>query len=188
MTVNTENGDIKNVGASVPALDALAIAGCPTTVSGAAPAAPSAVKDLTAPTLSLVSKARQSLKTLRGGGLKFTLKVSEASKLRVTLNGRLTKNGARGRSTRLARVTVNSASAGQLTVTLRPSSALRARLAQGEAPARPAADRGDRRGGQQDHADEDAQLPLTCEVICRSSRDVRGDRHDPPPLDPGNPL
>ena len=77
MTVNTENGDIKDVGASVPALDALAIAGCPTTVSGAAPAAPSAVKDVTAPRLGLISKARQSLKTLRGGGLKFTLKVSE---------------------------------------------------------------------------------------------------------------
>jgi len=128
VTVNTENGDVKNVGASVPALDALAIAGCPTTVSGAAPAAPSAVKDVTAPRLGLISKARQSLKALRAGGLKFTLKVNEPAKLRVTLNARPSKNGARGRSIRLARVTVNSASAGQLTVTLRPSSTLRARL------------------------------------------------------------
>ena len=72
VTVNTENGDIKNLGASVPALDALAVAGCPATPGGAAPpttpsdvkapggsapATPGAVKDVTAPRLSLISKA-----------------------------------------------------------------------------------------------------------------------------------
>jgi len=123
VTVNTENGDIKNLGASVPALDALAIAGCPTPV----PSTPGTTKDTTRPTVSLISKARQSLKTLRGGGLKFTMKVSEPAKLRVTLSGRL-KKGRHTSSVRLARVTVNSASGGQVTVTLRPSSALRARL------------------------------------------------------------
>ena len=128
VTVNTENGDIHSLGETVPRLDALAFAGCPTTQSGAAPAAPSAVKDTTRPVISLLSKNRQALKSLRAGGLKFTLKVSEPAKLRVTLTGRLTKNHARGKTIQLVRINVNSASAGEITVTLRPSSAMRARL------------------------------------------------------------
>ena len=130
MTVNTDNGDIKNRRRDRAARSTRSPSPAARRPSvGAPPRRRRArVKDVTAPRLSLISKARQSLKTLRAGGLKFTLKVSEPAKLRVTLNARLAKNGARGRSIRLARVTVNSASAGQLTVTLRPSSALRARL------------------------------------------------------------
>ena len=124
-------------------LDALAFGGCTTTPSGAPPTTPTptatptpttttttpaAVKDLTRPLLSLLSKSRQNVADLRGGGLKFTLKVNEPAKLDVSLLGRLTYSGARGKSRRLARISVNSASAGQLTVTLRPSSALRAQL------------------------------------------------------------
>ena len=109
------NGDILTRGVTVPRLDALAFRDC-------------TKRDATAPLVSLLSAAKQKLSTLRSSGLKFTLKVNEPAKLEVTLLGRLTKNGARGKSRVLAKATVSSSSAGQFTVTLRPNAAMRKRL------------------------------------------------------------
>ena len=87
---------------------------------------------MTGPTISLLSNRRQSLKTLRTSGLKFRIRVNEAAKLDVTLRGRFTstlKRGARGKAQKLKETNGINVRAGQtVTVTLKPSAALRRKL------------------------------------------------------------
>lgn len=94
------------------------------------PSAVTPVRDATDPRVSLLSKSRQSLRTLRGSGLKFQIKVDEGARLEVTLSGALTNNkGKRGKVRKLASAKVAAAGAGRtVTVTLRPSASLRRQL------------------------------------------------------------
>lgn len=79
--------------------------------------------------VSLLSPARQSLRSLRGDGLRFKLSVDEPVTLTVSLYGRLTtRGGRRGTRRRLARATVRATRSGELTVRLRPGVALRTLL------------------------------------------------------------
>ena len=82
--------------------------------------------------MSLLSNGRQSLKSLRTNGLKFRIRVNETAKLDVSLRGRFTstlKRGARGKIQALKDRNGISVRAGQtLTVTLKPSAALRKKL------------------------------------------------------------
>ena len=128
VTVNTVNGDISNRGETVPRLDAIAFGGCETTRFGAPPAAPSAVLDKTKAIVSLLSNARQRLANLRTRGLRFRLNINEPGKIDATLLGRLRSKGARGKARQVAKVSVADAAAGRLTITLRPSAAMRRRL------------------------------------------------------------
>ena len=101
--------------------------------------------------------------TLRTNGLKFRIRVNEAAKLEVKLRGRFTstKRGARGKSQKLKSNRAINVAAGQtVTVTLKPSAALRRKLRKREAAARHAQRQGDGRGRQRRHADEDAVVPL----------------------------
>jgi secreted PhoX family phosphatase len=88
--------------------------------------------DKTRPRISLLSPRRQSLRRLRGEGMRFRIQVDEPVTLRVTLNGRLTSRrrrkasaSARGKLRRFARRTIDVEQAGTVTVRLRPSAALR---------------------------------------------------------------
>jgi beta-glucosidase len=93
---------------------------------------PGARPDKTPPRIRLLSNRRQRIVRLRSTGLRFRIGVDEAVRLRVTLAGRFMSRGhhpARGKLRRLARITVARVAAGQtLTVTLKPSAALRRRL------------------------------------------------------------
>ncbi len=102
----------------------------PATPAAPAPAAPVAVRDATKPRVSLLSNARQSLRSLRTNGLKFRISVDEASKLEVKLRGRFTlKRGGRGAVTTLKSNRAIDVAAGRsVTVTLKPSAALRRKL------------------------------------------------------------
>ena len=95
-------------------------------------AAPAATKDIVKPRISLLSRSKQSIKTLRGKGLSFRIGSDEQVKLSVTLRGRFTsklKKGARGKARKLAQVGVPSLGADKtVTVQLKLSSALRKRL------------------------------------------------------------
>jgi len=99
------------------------------------PPAPPA-RDTTDPRISILSPARQSLSRLRGAGVTIRLSVDEPGTLRVTLSGRFTSlrrrsrasAAARGRLQRLARATTTVNRAGEVSVRLRPSAALRLRL------------------------------------------------------------
>jgi hypothetical protein len=116
VTINTQNGDITTRGQTVPRLDAIAFGGCP--------------NDGLGPRVSLLSNARQRLSTLRSTGLKFKLSVDEGAKLEVRIQGRFTRaRGGRAALRLLATKTVKRAEAKQVvTVTLKPSKALRQRL------------------------------------------------------------
>jgi hypothetical protein len=87
--------------------------------------------DETLPRIGLLSPRRQSLKRLRGEGMRFRIQVDEPVTLRVTLSGRLTSRrrkgnaSARGKLRRFARRTVEVREAGTVTVRLRPAAALR---------------------------------------------------------------
>jgi len=92
---------------------------------------PAAAGDKTDPRLSLISNARQSLRALRSGGLKFRLRVDEGVRLEASLLGRLSsaKGSGRGKLRTLASATVARVNAQQtVTVTLRPNAAMRKRL------------------------------------------------------------
>jgi hypothetical protein len=83
--------------------------------------------------VSILSSARLDLGRLRGAsGLTIRLRVDEPVKLRVTVGGRLTglrPGGRRGAVfTRLARVSLDVAKAGEVSVRLKPNAALRLRL------------------------------------------------------------
>ena len=99
-----------------------------------APAAPQPLaKDVVKPRISLLSSAKQSLKTLRGAnGLSFKIGSDEQVKLSVTLRGRLTsklKKGARGQARKLGQIGVASLGANQtVTVQVKLSAALRKQL------------------------------------------------------------
>jgi hypothetical protein len=81
-------------------------------------------RDATQPRVSLLSRARQSLSTLRSRGLRFQLRFDEAVNLEVRLTGRV-----RGKSRTLATTRMSGVGARQtVTVTLRPSAALRRQL------------------------------------------------------------
>ena len=99
-----------------------------------APATSGAAPDSTRPRIELLSPGAQSLRRLRTSGLTFRVRVSEPVTLTVTLRGRLTsgrslkqlgKASARGKIRRLARASVRVERAGEVTVRLRPSAALR---------------------------------------------------------------
>ena len=90
--------------------------------------------DGTRPRVELRSSGRQSLSRLRTLGLAFRVRVSEPVTLTVTLQGRLTSRrsrkrlgqaSARGKTRRLARATVRVTKAGDVTLRLRPSAAVR---------------------------------------------------------------
>ena len=117
VTINMTNGDILTRGVTVPGLDAIAFRDC-------------GKRDATAPLVGLLSAAKQKLSTLRSSGLKFGLKVNEPARFEVTLLGRLSTKGARGKARVLAKATVTRSTAGQFTVTLRPNAAMRKRLRQ----------------------------------------------------------
>jgi hypothetical protein len=90
-------------------------------------------KDARRPGVSILSSARLDLGRLRGAsGLTIRLRVDEPVKLRVTVGGRLTglrPGGRRGAVfTRLARVSLDVAKAGEVSVRLKPNAALRLRL------------------------------------------------------------
>ena len=88
-------------------------------------------KDMTDPRISLLSNARQSLKTLRSTGLKFRIRVDEAAKLDVSLRGRFTSRGARGKLRNLSRKATVNVTAGQtVTVTVKATAAMRKKLRQ----------------------------------------------------------
>ena len=97
-----------------------------------APAAPAAVpaKDVAKPRILSLRQANRSLRKLRAGTLKVRLRLNEASRVQVTLQGRLTRSsGKRGSLQRLARTTLSNVAANQSrTITLRISSSLRKRL------------------------------------------------------------
>ena len=91
-------------------------------------------RDATRPRVELLSPGSQSLGRLRTRGLSFRIRVSEPVTLTVTLRGRLTsgrslkklgKASARGKLRRLAQGSTRVERAGEVTVRLRPSSALR---------------------------------------------------------------
>jgi beta-glucosidase len=94
-----------------------------------APTPPGNPADITAPRLRLLSPGRQSLRRLRTTGLSFRIGVDEPVSLRVTLSGQLTsrsaKTSARGKSRRLARVSVTGVRAGVRTVRLKLSASPR---------------------------------------------------------------
>lgn len=91
--------------------------------------APAPGKDGTPARLSFVSAARQDLASLTGSGLDFKLRVDEPATLTVTLYGQLlTRKGRRGKPRQLARVTQRVNAPGEVTVRLRPSTALRVLL------------------------------------------------------------
>ena len=98
----------------------------------AAPAAPAAAptKDVAKPQIVSLRQANRSLRKLRRGTLAVRLRLNEASRVQVTLQGRLTsKSGKRGSLQRLARTTLSNVAANQTrTITLRISSSLRKRL------------------------------------------------------------
>ena len=105
----------------------------PQTVNTPPAGTPAGAKpDRTDPLISLLSNRRQSLRTLRTTGLRFRIRVNETARVEVALRGRLTstiKRGARGKSRMLKNNGAISVSAGQtVTVTLRPSAALRRKL------------------------------------------------------------
>ena len=86
---------------------------------------------MTDPRISLLSNARQSLKTLRSTGLKFRIRVDEAAKLDVSLRGRFTSRGARGKLRNLSRKATVNVTAGQtVTVTVKATAAMRKKLRQ----------------------------------------------------------
>jgi hypothetical protein len=116
VTINPENGLIKTIGQTAPALDAIAFTGCPA--------------EKTPPLVRLRSNARQRLATLRGGRFGFKLSVSEPAKLELRLLARLRKaHGGRGALRLVAKATVKQAKAGEIvTVKLKPSSKLVRRL------------------------------------------------------------
>ncbi len=105
-------------------------AGAGSAVIPAPPAQPG--RDATGPRISLLSEGRQALSALRGGGLRFVMRVDEAVTLRVTVTGRLTAAvrrrsaaAGRGRLRRLARTELRTTGPAEVTVTLRPSRAMR---------------------------------------------------------------
>ena len=103
------------------------------------PTAPAAVTDTVKPRITSLSSPNKSLKRLRAGRLSIRLRLDEASRVQVTLQGRLTrKNGRRGSLQRLARTTLASVRANQTrTITLKLSSATRKKLrAERRVPAR----------------------------------------------------
>jgi hypothetical protein len=106
----------------------------PTPTPTPAPSAttlPAAVTPDTAkPGIVSLSSANRSLRKLRGGRVSIRLRLNEAARVQVTLQGRLTrKNGRRGSMQRLARTTLRNVGANQTrTITLRLSSSLRKRL------------------------------------------------------------
>jgi hypothetical protein len=82
------------------------------------------------PDVDLESSQLRKLKQLRTKGVRFTFEVDEPSTLTVTLSGRLRKRrgkGKRGSSRTLSRGTVVAA-AGEVTLRLRPSAAMRVLL------------------------------------------------------------
>ncbi|MDA0174014.1 hypothetical protein OJ998_33235 [Solirubrobacter taibaiensis] len=89
--------------------------------------------DRTDPLISLLSNRRQSLRTLRTTGLRFRVRVNETARVEVGLRGRFTstlKRGARGKVQVLKQNGAVRVAAGQtVTVTVRPSAALRRKLA-----------------------------------------------------------
>ena len=95
-----------------------------------APVTPAAPKDATKPRIVSLSSANKSLKKLRAGKLAIRLRLDEASRVQITLQGRLTRsNGKRGSLSRLARTTVANFGANRTrTVTLKLSSATRKKL------------------------------------------------------------
>ncbi|RKQ92165.1 beta-glucosidase-like glycosyl hydrolase [Solirubrobacter pauli] len=103
------------------------------TPQGAASPAPTAAPrpDKTPPLLRLRSNGRQHVRTLRTNGLAFRLSADEpVTQLEATLLGRFSSHGKRLALRRLARQTLRSVKAGQtVTLELRPSAALRKRLA-----------------------------------------------------------
>jgi hypothetical protein len=104
----------------------------PTPQGAASPAPTTAPRpDKTPPLLRLRSTGRQHVRTLRTHGLTFRLSADEpVTKLEATLLGRFSSHGKRLALRRLARRTLRSVKAGQtVTLQLRPSAALRKRLA-----------------------------------------------------------
>jgi hypothetical protein len=100
--------------------------GAPTgaAVLGAGTLGAVSTRDATQPRVALLSRARQSLSTLRSGGLRFQLRFDEAVRLEVKLVGRL-----RGKQRRLATARMGNVGARQtVTVTLRPSASIRRQL------------------------------------------------------------
>jgi hypothetical protein len=94
-----------------------------------APAPPIATPDRVKPRIVSLASANRSLTKLRKGRLSIRLRVNEASRVRLTLQGRLTrKNGRRGSLQRLARTTLNLRANQSRTITLRLSSSFRKRL------------------------------------------------------------
>jgi secreted PhoX family phosphatase len=88
------------------------------------------------PRIQILSAANQRLSALRSAGATIRLRVDEPGELRVTISGRFTSlrrrsaasAAARGRLQRLARRTVRVQKAGEVSIRLRPSAALRLRL------------------------------------------------------------
>jgi hypothetical protein len=103
-----------------------------TTPAAPTPPTPPAAKDVTEPRISLLSNRGQSLRALRTTGLKFRIRVNEAARVEVALRGRFTsslKRGARGKARMLKDNGAINVAANQIvTVTLRPSAALRRKL------------------------------------------------------------
>jgi hypothetical protein len=96
----------------------------------ARPPAPRVARDATKPRIVSLSPANRSLRKLRAGTLSIRLRLDEASRVQVTLQGRLTRRGGgRGSLQRLARTTLSSVRANQTrTAKLRLSSGYRRRL------------------------------------------------------------
>jgi hypothetical protein len=94
--------------------------------SAPAPVTPAAaVKDAAKPQVALLSSARQKLRTLRSSGLKFRMRVDEASKLEVTLRARFGKGKLQAVS---RRATLNAAAGKTVTIKLKPTAAMRKKL------------------------------------------------------------
>jgi hypothetical protein len=87
-------------------------------------------RDATRPRVSLLSTAKQRVRTLRSGGLVFQMRFDEAVQLEVSLLGRLSnRRGGRSAQRKLATTRIARVGANELvTVTLRPNRALRQRL------------------------------------------------------------
>jgi hypothetical protein len=99
----------------------------------ASPAAPRpGAKDMTDPRISLLSNARQRLRTLRTNGLSFRIRVDEASKVEVSMRGRFSvKRGGRGKLRTLKENAAINVAAGQIvTVRVKPTAAMRRKLRQ----------------------------------------------------------
>jgi hypothetical protein len=88
-----------------------------------------ATADTTDPRISLLSRSRQSLKTLRGSGMRFQIRINEAAKVEVALRGRFSSSGARGKLRAVSRrSTVNVAAGQTVTVTIKPTAAMLRKL------------------------------------------------------------